>query len=173
MCRKVPETVPEAQREARATPRLPCSCLARPNGIAQTAAFLLWIAACRSNPARKAAVALFLGGALVVLTPWAVRNCQITGIPSPLTFFAPYNMWLGMNEQMYQMYRAGDTPAFKDHAGLLASIPFVFHLRFRFPVLDPYAVLLASHTLYLFGRIMRCTHPRDARETSVTGSPHN
>ena len=29
-------------------------------------------------------------------------------------------------------------------AGLLAGLPFVFHLRFRFPVFDPYLILLAA-----------------------------
>ena len=226
------------------------ACLARPTGLALFGAFGLWLASGRRVPRRGAALLLFSLGCLVIVTPWAARNYSVTRIVNPLTFFGPYNVWLGMNERMCEMYRAGESSQFAQSmdaldrrdlrdriqfleqeqvfeiretnrfwlgeawrfaqenpgkasrillgrflhfwrvhpnratvsrtifwlsvlsvgplmilallalirtresrnplvlipvlAGLLAGLPFVFHLRFRFPVFDPYLILLAA-----------------------------
>jgi hypothetical protein len=62
--------------------------------------------------ARTRNVLLLILGTILVLTPWTVRNYRVTGILNPVTFFGDYNMWLGMNERMYEMYRAGQSEDF-------------------------------------------------------------
>jgi len=83
--------------------------LARPNGLLQALALLSYVAVARTVPHRGRAVALILVSTLMVLTPWIARNLKLTGVPNPVTFQGPFNMWLGTNENMYQLYRAGSS----------------------------------------------------------------
>jgi 4-amino-4-deoxy-L-arabinose transferase-like glycosyltransferase len=109
----------QLRRRPAATPALLAgvalglSCLARSAAMAQTIVFAGWMILQRGRLVRKATL-LFLVGNLLVLAPWAVRNYRLTEVPNPLTFFGPYNVWLGMNESMYRMYAAGDDPGFRD-----------------------------------------------------------
>lgn len=246
-----------------ALPRGPCSTsralrlgacvalavLARSNLLAPCALVLL----CVARRAGLRAALLALGASAVLLLPWTVRNAACGGAPAPVTSFAAYNAWLGMNDAQRAMYTAPWDGAFVDAqrrlyqeespsrvrelerralfapaeqrsfwwgealryvreepagavrifvsrglhflspvplpaaasglafvvalvatggafalavlallrerrareplllaivgAGLLAALPFVFHLRLRFPIVDPLAVVLAARGL--------------------------
>ena len=58
-------------------------------------------------------------GLILVSSPWMVRNASHTQIPNPVTFFGPYNMWLGMNDGIYEMYRHPASPEFRAQRGRL------------------------------------------------------
>jgi 4-amino-4-deoxy-L-arabinose transferase-like glycosyltransferase len=227
------------------------AALARPTGLALIPAFGAWIVFHPPRASRRCLTraAVFLGAAVLTLTPWTLRNHSATGRWNPGTFFGPYNLWAGMQDGTLSMYKSAATPRFarevqaifredsramvrameargivgpvaearfwseaarswmRAHpqrvaeilarraahyfrttpetsvlspsarvaalylwpvhllallalwwnrrrvpwllllpplAGLLASLPFVFSLRFRFPFLDPYAVLFAA-----------------------------
>jgi len=97
--------------------------LARPNGLFQTLALLSYVAMARTVPHRGRTFALILLSALVVLIPWSVRNMKLTGVPNPVTFQGPYNMWLGTNERMYQIYRADSSASTNLYSTLYAEEP--------------------------------------------------
>lgn len=65
---------------------------------------------------------LVVTGLLVILTPWAARNYSVTGVPNPATYFGPYNMWLGMNDPIYEMYRHPASPDFTVETDRLYSV---------------------------------------------------
>lgn len=75
--------------------------LARPNMLLIAAAVVL-LALVRLGPKRSLAM---VAAMVIVLAPWAIRNASVAGVPTPATFFGPYDMWLGMNDAMYEMYR--------------------------------------------------------------------
>lgn len=71
-----------------------------------------WIRNRRQFPRVGSALLL---GALIALGPWAARNFVHTGVPTPITFVGPYNVWLGTNDSQYAIYKAR-TPAEHEQA---------------------------------------------------------
>jgi 4-amino-4-deoxy-L-arabinose transferase-like glycosyltransferase len=107
---------------ARRTPRpayyiatgasLGLACLARPTGLLVFAGLAVWLLVARQRAGRFLAFFPVALTALVVVTPWAARNAAVEGIPNPGTFFGPYNLWLGNNHRMHEIYSAGESEAF-------------------------------------------------------------
>jgi len=89
--------------------------LARPTGLVYLVGMLPLVVIGSGRRRRFQHFALYALVGCAVLTPWTVRNFRLTGVPNPLTFFGSYNAWLGMNEGMYRMYRAGEHPEFLVH----------------------------------------------------------
>jgi 4-amino-4-deoxy-L-arabinose transferase-like glycosyltransferase len=86
--------------------------LARPTGLAFLAAFVLFSLVKSPPSLRWRSALLLMAGGLLILAPWTLRNHRVTGRVNPATFFGDYNMWLGMNDRMYEMYRAGQSEDF-------------------------------------------------------------
>lgn len=86
--------------------------LARPAGLLMFGALTVFSLARGPGRARTRSTLFLVLGAALILTPWTVRNYSHTGRINPVTFFGDYNMWLGMNERMYEMYRAGQSEEF-------------------------------------------------------------
>jgi 4-amino-4-deoxy-L-arabinose transferase-like glycosyltransferase len=107
-----------------ALPRGPCStsralqlgmCVAlavltRSNLLAPCALVLL----CVARRAGLRASLLALGASSVLLLPWTIRNAVCGGAPAPVTSFAAYNAWLGLNDAQRAMYAAPFDGAFDE-----------------------------------------------------------
>lgn len=88
--------------------------LARPLGLAMLGVLTLFSLSRGPERLRIRTVLFLLLGAIFVLTPWTVRNYKVTGSFNPVTYFGDYNVWLGMNDRMYEMYEAGHSPEFAE-----------------------------------------------------------
>jgi len=119
----------DARYLALGTLSLALASLARPIGLA-FAIILPTIVLMRLTPRNRArpilacVLVLFL-----VLIPWTVRNYRLTNQVSPSTYFGPYNIWLGMNQGMDEMYRAGSTPRFAERLDQLYQKDLKHHIN--------------------------------------------
>lgn len=86
--------------------------LARPTGVV-IVPLLLLLAAWGSWRRIRFALPAFLLALGLTLAPWACRNWIQGGKPTPVTFFGPYIMAIGMNDCVYEMYRNWDSPDFQ------------------------------------------------------------
>jgi hypothetical protein len=105
------------------------SCLARPNGIVPAVVLVGWRIVVATRGRRLRIATALIGCMLLVLSPWAARNLRLTGIPNPLTFVGPYNLWLGTNDRIYDMYRAGDPAEFSQSIEALYQIDSKARIR--------------------------------------------
>jgi 4-amino-4-deoxy-L-arabinose transferase-like glycosyltransferase len=115
-------TQPALRRAGLAGFALGSCCLARPNGIVPAAILAGWRTAVAARGQRLRIAAALVGCMILVLAPWAARNLRLTGVPNPLTFVGPYNLWLGFNDRIYDMYRAGNQADFSQSIDALYQI---------------------------------------------------
>ena len=60
------------------------------------------------------ALVFYTLGALLLLSPWMIRNYLTGGKPTPLTFFGPYSFAQASSDISYMSYRYVDTPQYKE-----------------------------------------------------------
>jgi len=113
--------------------------LARPNGLLLAIALPLLLLSRLLPPLRVRAAGLIALSFVLVVGPWSLRNARLTGVPNPVTFFGPYQMWLGMNPRMDEMYRAGASPRFNELHEALYRVDSAGHVREqeRLGIFDP------------------------------------
>ena len=58
----------------------------------------------------------FMLGALVLLSPWMIRNWNLTGIPQPFSFFGAYSFAQSASDITYQTMKHVDTPEYEEEA---------------------------------------------------------
>ncbi len=115
--------------------------LARPNGLLLAIALPLVLLSRLLRHLRLRAAGLIALSFVLVVGPWSMRNARLTGVPNPVTFFGPYQMWLGMNPRIDEMYRAGASPRFNELHEALYRVDSAGHVREleRLGLFDPEA----------------------------------
>ena len=108
---------------------LALATLSRPNALLQALVLPIVLVSRRTHRPRWPHIAIQFLALMFVLAPWSLRNLKLAGSPNPGTFFGPYNMWLGTNPRMAQMYAAGTSPGFNDLQEALYRIDSAGHVR--------------------------------------------
>lgn len=89
------------------------AALARPTGLAVAGGVFFYIILSSIGRKRLLEGALFLLPVICLTLPPSLRIYAASGELAPVTAFGPYNMWLGNNPLMLEMYRASFTPEFE------------------------------------------------------------
>jgi hypothetical protein len=58
----------------------------------------------------------FILGALLLISPWMIRNYRLTGIPQPFSFFGAYSFAQSASDVTYHTLKHVDTPEYEEEA---------------------------------------------------------
>ena len=91
------------------------ACLARPNGLVVFVGFAAWLVLAMPKGRQFLCVTLFAVGLTAVIVPWMLRIYRVGGVVVPITAMGPYQLWLGHNEVIYDLYQSGDASRFQTY----------------------------------------------------------
>lgn len=105
------------------------AALARPTGLAVAGGVFIYIILSSIGRKRLLEGVLFLLPLICLTLPFSLRIYAASGETAPVTAFGPYNMWLGNNPRMLEMYRASFTPEFDELQRQLYEEESAEHVR--------------------------------------------